>query len=424
MSAKITTPRDPARGDDGREMLPVLATLETHIRGEIQRLLQTLLDEELTDFLGRAKSARGATAGLAGGKVYRNGHGKPRAVSLMAGTVTVRRPRVRGAADRRFESQLLPFFRKQTPEVTELLNQGYLHGMATGDFDLAFRHLLGDGAPLSASGLCGLKKRWAAEYAAWRTRPLDGLELVYLWADGIYVKAGLEREKAALLVLIGALSDGTKVLLAVESGERESSESWARVLRDLKARGLVAPRLTIADGHLGLWGALAGVYPTSGEQRCWLHKLVNVLDRVPKKAQLEVRGWLRRLMYAESRARYNQLRTQFVTRYRGRYPDAVATLERDEARLLTYYEFPAEHWRHLRTSNVIESPFAAVRLRTTAAKRFKRVDSAVALIWRLLQVAERRFRCLAAPQRCAEVFRGTRYADGEVVQHLIPGEAA
>ena len=423
MSKKITQMTTPARGEADPTSLPVLATLEAHIRGEIQRLLQTLLDEELTDFLGRAKSAR-RVDGPGGPPVYRNGYGKPRRVSLMAGTVTVRRPRVRGAADARFESQLLPFFRKQTPEVTELLNQGYLHGMAMGDFDLAFRHLLGDGAPLSASGLCGLKKRWAADYAAWRTRPLDDLELVYLWADGIYVKAGLDREKAALLVLIGALSDGTKVLLAVESGERESSESWARVLRDLKARGLCAPRLTIADGHLGLWGALAGVYPTSGEQRCWLHKLLNVLDRVPKKAQVEVRGWLRRLMYAESRARYLQLRTQFAARYHGRYPDAVATLERDEARMLTYYDFPAEHWKHLRTSNVIESPFAAVRLRTTAAKRFKRVDTAVALIWKLLVVAEQRFRCLAAPHRCAEVFRGTLYQDGDVVQQLIPGEAA
>lgn len=423
MSKKITEVPSPARGPEGPGALPLLATLETHIRGEIQRLLQTLLDEELTAFLGRAKSARVAeTPGAGPG--YRNGHGKPRRVSLMAGTVTVRRPRVRGAADLRFESQLLPFFRKQTPEVTELLNQGYLHGMATGDFDLAFRHLLGDGAPLSASGLCGLKKRWAADYASWRARPLDDLELVYLWADGIYVKAGLEREKAALLVLIGALSDGSKVLLAVESGERESSESWARVLRDLKARGLRAPRLTIADGHLGLWGALTDVYPTSGEQRCWLHKLINVLDRVPKKAQFEVRGWLRRLMYAESRARYLQLRAQFATRYQGRYPDAVATLERDEARMLTYYKFPAEHWKHLRTSNVIESPFAAVRLRTSAAKRFKRVDSAVALIWKLLLVAERRFRCLAAPLRCTEVFRGTLYHDGDVVQRLIPGEAA
>ena len=423
MLKKIMNATAPASAPASPAHSPEWATLETHVRTEIQRMLQALLDEELTTFLGRAKSARCAEA-PGQFRVYRNGHGKPRRVSLMAGTVTVCRPRMRGAADQRFESHLLPFFQKHTKEVVELLNQGYLHGMATGDFELAFRHLLGEGAPLSASGLCQLKKRWSADYATWRARPLDDLELVYLWADGVYVKAGLEREKAALLVLIGALSDGTKVLLAVESGERESSESWARVLRDLKARGLRAPRLTIADGHLGLWGALTQVYPTSAEQRCWLHKFLNVLDRVPHKAQLEVKGWLRQLMYAESRAAYVRVRTRFATRFRGRYPDAVATLERDEARLLTYYDFPAEHWRHLRTTNVIESPFAAVRLRTSAAKRFKRVDSAVALIWKLLGVAERGFRVLSAPSRCRELFCGDRFVDGVPVQLAAAGVAA
>lgn len=423
MSQKIMDIPAGASGADGSTSSPIWRTLETHVRSEIQRLLQELLDEELTAFLGRAKSARCAEApGQL--RVYRNGHGKPRRVSLMTGTVTVCRPRIRGAADQHFESHLLPFFQKHTPEVVELLNQGYLHGMATGDFELAFRHLLGDGAPLSASGLCSLKKRWAADYATWRARPLDDLELVYLWADGVYVKAGLEREKAALLVLVGALSDGTKVLLAVESGERESTESWARVLRDLKARGLKAPTLTIADGHLGLWGALTEIYPTSAEQRCWLHKLLNVLDRVPQQAQLEVKGWLRKLMYAESRAAYTTLRTRFAARFRSRYPDAVATLERDEARMLTYFDFPHEHWKHLRTTNVIESPFAAVRLRTSAAKRFKRVEHAVALIWKLLGVAERHWRVLAAPNRCAEVFRGAHFTDGMPNQLTQSGVAA
>lgn len=399
---------------------PVWATLEAHCRTQIQAMLQQLLEEELTAFLGRAKSAR-RTGGQQG---YRNGYGKPRRVTLLSGTVTVRRPRVRGAADERFASQLLPFFQKHTPEVVELLHQGYLHGMASGDFELALRHLLGEGAPLSAASLCQLKRRWHAEYQQWRARALDDLELVYLWADGIYVKAGLEGEKAALLVLIGALSDGRKVVLAVESGVRESTESWARVLRDLKARGLGPPRLTMGDGHLGLWGALAAVYPESAEQRCWVHKMANVLDRVPQKAQPEVTGWLRQLMRAESRAACERLRGRFAARFRSRYPDAVAALERDWARLLTYYDFPREHWRHLRTTNVVESPFAAVRLRTSAAKRFKRVESAVALIWKLLGVAERHFRTLSTAQRCREVYHGARFADGAPVQSTSPGAAA
>lgn len=390
---------------------PIWATLEAHMRTQIQQWLQQLLDEEVTEFLGRAKAQRRLEAGAP--RVYRNGRGKPRQVSLLSGTVTVRRPRIRGVADQRFESRLLPFFKKQTPEVGELLHQGYLHGMATGDFELAFRHLLGDGAALSRAGLVQLTERWQRDYDAWRARALDGLELVYLWADGVYVKAGLEREKAALLVLIGALADGTKTVLAVESGARESSESWARVLRDLQARGLRSPRLTIGDGHLGLWGALAEIYPESAEQRCWLHKLLNVLDRVPLKAQEEVKGWLKQLMYAESHVACERLKARFAVRYGRRYPEAVATLERDWARLVTYFDFPREHWKHLRTTNVVESPFAAVRLRTSPAKRFKRVARAVALIWKVLAVAERQFHLIAAPARCAEVYHGVPFIDGD-----------
>ncbi len=399
---------DTGAPDASPEMSPVWATLEAYARGKIQEMLQALLDEELTAFLGRAKYERGA--GASGG--YRNGYGKPRRVTLMNGTVVVRRPRVRGLVER-FESQLLPFFKNQTAAVTELLHQGYLHGMATGDFELALRHLLGEGAPLSAASLCRLKARWRDEYEAWRARPLDGLEVVYWWADGIYVKAGVDDGKAAVLVIIGALSDGTKVVLAVESGQRESTESWARVLRELQARGLRAPRLTIADGHLGLWSALAQLYPDSGEQRCWTHKMLNVLDTVPTGRQAEVRGWLRQLMYADTRAACEQLRTRFAARYQARDPKAVATLERDWERLITFFDFPKEHWGHLRTTNVVESPFAAVRLRTTAAKRFKRVEHATALIWKVLGVAERNFRVLKAPRRCAEVWAGAVFRDGE-----------
>jgi putative transposase len=236
--------------------------------------------------------------------------------------------------------------------------------------------------------------------------------LVYLWADGLYVKAGLEATKAALLVLIGALADGCKVVLAVESGERESVESWAAVLRDLKARGLGAPKLTVADGHLGIWGALAQVYPASAEQRCWNHKLRNVLDAVPEQAQPAVKAALQRIAGAGSRAACERERAAFRRAYAARYPKAVERLERDWERLVSYYAFPREHWRHLRTTNVIESPFDAVRLRTSAAKRFKRVENATALIWKLLLVVEQHFRKLNAPHRCTQVYAGVAYRDG------------
>jgi transposase-like protein len=309
----------------------------------------------------------------------------------MNGTITLRRPRVRDLEER-FVSRVLPLFKRRTEELGSLLPELYLHGLALGDFELALRGLLGDGAPLSASSIQRLKAEWQAQYAAWRERDLRSLQLVYLWADGLYVKAGLEDTKAALLVLMGALADGRKVILAVESGQRESTESWATVLRDLKARGLSAPKLTIADGHLGIWGALAQVYPASAEQRCWNHKLRNVLDAVSEKAQPEVKAALQQIASAPTRDDAAQLQRAFRRTYHRRFPKAVERLERDWERMVTYYDFPEAHWRHLRTTNVIESPFAAVRLRTSAAKRFKRIDNATALIWKLLLVVEQHFR--------------------------------
>ncbi|MGH7628043.1 MAG: IS256 family transposase, partial [Gemmatimonadales bacterium] len=325
--------------------------------------------------------------------------------------ITVQRPRVR-ALEERFVSRVLPLFRRRTAALGALLPELYLHGLALGDFELALRGLLGDGAPLSASSILRLKAEWQAQYATWRRRSLADLPLGYLWADGLYVKAGLEATKAALLVLIGALADGRKVVLAVESGARESVESGAGVLRDLKARGLGAPKLTVADGHLGIWGALAQVYPASAEQRCWNHKLRNVLDAVPEKRQPEVKVRLQRLAGAESRSECERLRAEFRRTYGRLFPKAVERLEHDWERLVSYYAFPREHWRHLRTTNVIESPFDAVRLRTSAAKRFKKVENATALIWKVLLVVEQHFRKLNAPHLCAEVYAGVVYRDG------------
>ena len=260
--------------------------LEVFVREQIQRFIQALLEEEVTALLGRPKSARRVAVDASKG--LRNGYGKPRRLTLTAGTITVRRPRVRGL-DERFVSRVLPLFKRRTREVGELLPQLYLHGLALGDFDFALRGLLGEAAPLSPTSLTRLKAQWQLEYEAWQRRRLDALEVVYVWADGLYVKAGLEESKAALLVLIGALTDGRKVVLAVESGQRESKESWGAVLRDLRARGLRPWRCTIADGHLGIWAALAEQQPSAAAQRCWNHRITNVLDAIPTKHQAQAR---------------------------------------------------------------------------------------------------------------------------------------
>jgi len=391
---------------------PTWETLEAWTRAKIQEGLQAVLEEEVTELLGRVKSGRRAAVDAPVG--YRNGYGKPRRLALTSGTITLRRPRVRGLEER-FESRLLPLFARRTQEVGALLPELYLHGLAQGDFELALRGLLGDGAPLSPSSIARLRAQWQLAYETWTQRRLDAEDLVYLWADGLYVKAGLEREKAALLVVIGAFVDGRKEVLAVTPGYRESTESWAAVLRELTARGLSGPRLVSADGHLGIWAALAQVWPEVAEQRCWNHKIVNVLDQLPKKVQAEARALLKQIPYAPTRAEAECRREAFAKRYRRWYPKAVAVLEHDWERLVTFYDFPEPHWRHLRTTNVVESPFAAVRLRTAAAKRFKQVANATALIWRLLMVAERRFRKLNAPELLAAVADGQRGIDGQFV---------
>jgi transposase-like protein len=388
-------------------------SLESWARGEIENWLQDLMYEEVTELLGREKSERRKPVDSHVG--YRNGFGKPRRLTMSIGTVTVRRPRVRDLEER-FESRVLPLFKRRTETVSELIPELYLHGLAQGDFDLALRGLLGEKAPLSASTVGRLKQKWQSEYEDWLARPLDELEVVYLWVDGVYVKAGLEKDKAAVLVAVAGLSDGTKVVLTLEAGHRESEASWSSLLRGLKKRGLRTPKLIIGDGHLGIWAAIRNVFPEAKEQRCWNHRILNVLDRVPKKYQLQAKPLLTAIPYAESRRDCEKLKVKFQDWCdRKNLPEAARVLDEDWDRMVTFYSFPKPHWQHLRTSNVVESPFAALRLRTDAAKRFKRVDSATAAIFKLLLVAEKNFRRLNAPELVREVYLGIRFKDGERV---------
>ncbi|WPD18456.1 IS256 family transposase [Thermaerobacter composti] len=389
---------------------PTWEGLHEWLRNAIQALIQEALEAEVTELLGRVRYQRRAAVDAPAG--YRNGYGKPRKLTTPMGTLTLRRPRVRGLEER-FESRILPRFVRRTKEVSELLPELDLHGLAEGDFDLALRGLLGEEAPLSARTVARLKERWQAEWEAWRTRRLDELQVVYLWVDGVYVKAGLERERAALLVAVAGLVDGRKEVVAVVPGYRESVASWSEVLRDLRDRGMNAPRLVIGDGHLGIWGALRNVWPEAEEQRCWNHKVLNVLEQLPRRQQAVAKPMLRAIAYAPTRAEAERKRKAFEA-WCHRHGDgkAAETLGRDWERMVTFYRYPKEHWRHLRTTNVVESPFAALRLRTDAAKRFKKVERATAVIWKMLMVAQRRFRRLSAPELLAKVYAGARYEDG------------
>lgn len=386
--------------------------LEEFARAKIQEHLQDLLEEEVTEWLGRKKSQRKANPLEQPG--YRNGYGKRRRFTMMAGSVEVRRPRVRDLGER-FISRVLPLFKRQSREVREFIPELYLHGLASGDFELALRGLLGEGAPLSASSLQRLKEKWQKEYEEWKGTRIEEEEWAYLWADGIYVKAGIGKEKAALLVVIGVKQDGSKQFLALEAGYRESKESWAEVLRQLKGRGIRNVRLFVGDGNLGLWAAVGEIYPQAQEQLCWNHKMLNVIDAVSKKEQSTVKEHLTAMMYAESREEALKERKQFEQAFR-HHPKAVKSVVENWERLTTFYDFPREHWKHLRTSNVVESPFSRVRLRTAASRRFKSQVNATCLIWKTMMVAEMSFRKLNAPELVEKVACGVKYRNGEEVK--------
>lgn len=401
----------------------IFEELEGWVRSQIQEWVQQLLEEEVTELLGRRKSER--RKGIDRAEGYRNGYGEARRLTLSSGTITVRRPRVR-ELEQRFESRILPLFSRRTKEVGDLIPELYLHGLSRGDFELALRGLLGDGAPLSESTVDRLKTKWQGEYEEWRSRRLDDLEVVYVWVDGVYVKAWLEREKACILVVLAGLSDGRKVFLALEAGYRESIESWSGVIRELKGRGLRIPRLVIGDGNLGIWGAIMNVWPEVEEQRCWNHRIINILAKIPsKKLQAQARLLLKQIPYADTLKEAERLKRAFQgwCRKRG-LEDAALLIDKDWERMVTFYRYPREHWRHLRTTNSLESPFSAVRIRTNASRRYKKVESATSVIWKTLMIAEKRFRKLSAPELLKEVYEGANYKDGIRVKDMQKEAAA
>ena len=396
--------------DGTREKLGEIADftgdLDEIAREGARRLLASALEAEVTEFLGRQRYER-----QDGSSGYRNGYGKARQVTVGAGTVELRAPRVRATVEP-FGSKVLRSYQRRSRAVQELIPELYVQGLATGDFEPALRGLLGERAALSPSTVVRLKTEWEGEYETWRTRSLADHRYAYLWCDGVYPKAGLQGDKTAFLVVLGCNEYGEKEPLAIVEGYRESTESWAEVLRDLKARGLTDPKLFCGDGALGLWGAINEVYPQADHQRCWVHKMRNVLTHFPKRLHGEVKGYLRPMYEAETRADAETVMAQFVKTYGRTYPRAVECLVKDQESLLTYYRYPREHWVSLKTTNPIESIFATVRLRTNAARRIRSPRSALYLIFQLILRAQRRWRRLNAPHLVARVLDGVKYKNG------------
>ena len=357
--------------------------------------------------------------------MVRNGYAPPRHVTVGSGSLCVQPPRVNDkrvvdGQRQRFTSQILPPYLRRSKSVSELLPVLYLRGLSTSDFSPALRAILGSEAALSPSTITRLLTVWQTDYQSWRTRTLSDREYVYVWADGVYFGVRLEQERLACLVLIGARADGTKEVIALEDGYRESTESWLELLRDLKRRGMPAPRVAVGDGALGFWAALGEVYPHTREQRCWVHKLANVLDKLPKAQQPRAKAKLHEAMNAATKKECEEALDGFVRDYQAKYPKATASLQTDRERLLTLYDFPAEHWKHLRSTNPIESSFATVKHRQRATKGAGSRAAGLAMAFELMRLAQRSWRRLDAPHLLRQVQAGAVFEDGVATQTPSP----
>jgi len=378
----------------------VYSLVESLAREGIQEKLRDALKAERDEIVGRGHYEHAVTEPRSQQEalpvVYRNGYHKKRCLVCGCGTVDVRVPRLENP----YESAIVPRYERMTPEMKALLPELYLHGLSTGDFEPAMGWLLGEGAPLSTATIVRLKAGWEAQYKAWKERKLDK-EYLYVWADGIYPKGGPIDENLCLLVVYGVTRTGTKELLALEEGYRESEESWKGVFHDLKERGLAWIGLVVGDGIKGLWKAVREEYPRSRRQRCWVHRMRNILDKVPDKAYDEVLEHLRAIYHAKSEKESRSLIREFVARYQRVYPKAADCLMDSCESLLTYFSFPRCHWKSIKTTNPIESLFSTVKLRTKAARRMRTRMTTVCLVFQVLKLSDRRFRRINGYTRVA-----------------------
>jgi putative transposase len=394
------------------------------LRQGAQQLLAQAIEAEVAEFLRQHRDQKDESGRA---RLVRNGYLPRRTIQTGIGDVPVKAPRVRDRTGAiRFTSSILPPYLRRTKTIEELLPWLYLKGISTGEFSEALTALLGRDAPgLSAGTISRLKAVWQHEHARWERRSLANKQYVYLWVDGIHFGVRLEEANQCILVVIGATADGQKELLALTDGFRESEQSWKEVLMDLKRRGLtIDPKLAIGDGALGFWKALPQVFGQTRAQRCWVHKTVNVLNKLPKHLQPKAKSDLQQIWMAATRAGARRAFDAFLQAYGPKYPKATECLEKDKATLLAFYDFPAEHWHHLRTTNPIESTFATVRLRTTKTRGCVSRASILSMVFKLAKSAEGRWLKLRGAELIAKVITGVPFKDGVEVPKENPQEIA
>jgi len=393
--------------------------LDELVRVGAQRMLQSAIEAEVQEFL---EQHRERTDEKGRRLVVRNGQLPTREILTGAGPLEIGQPRVRDNSPNQeqrvcFSSKILPPYLRRSKSINDLIPWLYLKGISTGDFAEALQCLLGEDAKgLSPNVIVRLKEKWSKEYDAWNHRDLKDKQYAYVWADGIHVNVRLESEgnqRQCMLVLMGATSDGRKELVAVVDGYRESEQSWYELLIDLKNRGLaITPQLAIGDGALGFWAALRKVYGEAREQRCWVHKTANVLNKMPKSVQPKAKADLHEIWMAESREKANKAFDTFLEKYEAKYPAACECLRKDRDVLLAFYDFPAEHWKHLRTTNPIESTFATIRLRHRKTKGSGSRRTSLAMMFKLAQSAEKRWRRLNGHKHILHLLEGKKFVDG------------
>jgi transposase-like protein len=404
--------------DDARAELG--GALDEIVLDGARRMLAAALEAEADDYiacLAGELDERGRRL------VVRNGHAEPRTITTAAGRIEVSAPRINDkrvddeTGERcRFRSSIVPPWVRKSPKVAEVLPLMYLHGMSSGDFAPALSGFFGSAAGLSASVVTRLTAQWQSEQRAFAERRLDDRDFVYVWADGVHFNVRLDEDRLCCLVIVGVRGDGTKELVAIADGYRESTESWADLLRDLKRRGMRAPVLAVGDGALGFWGALREVFPATRGQRCWVHKLANVLSALPSSAQPTARRMLVEIRDAEDRDHAVRAVDAFAHEYGAKWPKAVAKIVDDVEPLLAFYDFPAEHWLHLKTTNPIESTFATVRLRTKVTKGPGSRAAGLAMAFKLIEAAQDRWRAVNGPHLVALVRAGARFERGVIVE--------
>ena len=394
--------------------------LDELAREGARRMLAAALEAEVDDYLAACAAERDERGRRL---VVRNGYARQREVTTVAGAVAVRAPRVDdrrvdpASGERvRFRSVILPPWCRKSPKVAEVLPLLYLHGLSTGDFVPALEQFFGSAAGLSAAAVGRLLATWQADHEVFSRRDLTDRDYVYVWADGVHFRVRLEQARLCCLVIVGVRADGTKELVAVADGERESTDSWSEVLRDLRRRGMQAPVVAVGDGALGLWAALRDVFPATRHQRDWVHKAANVLGSLPTSVQAGARKALAEIRDAPDRGHASQAIEAFARDYGVKWPKAVAKITDDAEELLTFYDFPAEHWLHLKTSNPIESTFSSVRLRTRVTKGPGSKAAGLAMAFKLLEAAQDRWRAVNGPHLVALVRAGARFDKGVMIE--------